>query len=132
MEDRRSGDDRRADVVQITTREIYDKLNEVATSVGLIGHRIENIERSISELSDTAKEAEDMSRAAKEDAEEAVRIANSAYKKASDVTETLKENEEEKRSMRNKLLLAVVSAVAPYLLAGVLALIYFGRSVLGG
>ncbi|WMV74969.1 hypothetical protein [Geobacillus thermodenitrificans] len=99
--------------VTITLREIYDSLNEVSSSLDRLEQRIIRLEEKTS----MASEADERSRNALKKAEE-------AFQKASEALVLIQEKEAEKKEFKKMWFSAILTAITPWLLGFLFALIY--------
>ncbi|RKH76970.1 hypothetical protein D7X99_33030 [Corallococcus sp. AB032C] len=99
--------------VTITLREIYDSLNGVSSSLERLEQKIIRLEEKTS----IAGEADERSR-------EALKLAEEALEKANESLIIVKEQKREKQEFKKIWISAVLTAVIPWLLSFLLALIY--------
>jgi chromosome segregation ATPase len=99
--------------VTITLREIYDSLNGVSSSLERLEQRIIRLEEKTS----IAGEADERSR-------EALKKAEEALKKADEALIVVKEQQREKQEFKKIWVSSVLTAVIPWLLSFIVALIY--------
>ncbi|WP_373896392.1 alanine-zipper protein [Virgibacillus sp. CBA3643] len=125
--------------VTITTREIYESVNNLTKEVNGLGNRFDNLESEIKKQNDQANEAQERSN-------EAIRLASQANNSAQEALtdsekalvkidemeknryeEKIKMNEKEKDT-RNRFYITIASALIPWLFTIGMGIIYFAQS----
>lgn len=125
--------------VTVTTREIYDSVNNLTKEVTQLGSRFDRLESKISDQGDIAYEAKERSHKAFNLATDANNQALEASKDAENALEKLdqlekqryqdkiKDNQREKDT-RSKFYITVASALIPWVFTLILGIIYFAKN----
>lgn len=125
--------------VTITTREIYESVNNLTREVTQLGSRFERLESKISDQSELSHEAKERSHKAlnlandaNTNAIEASKDAQSALKKFNEMEkerykEQISTNEKEKET-KNKFYVAILSACIPWLITLIIGIIYIAKN----